>query len=382
MEAPQSPIHMVDLVGQYNQIKTEIDKGINEVLTTGRFIQGPVVRAFESELAEYLGVKHVIPCANGTDALQIALMALGLVPGDEVIVPAFTYAATAEVIGLLNLQPVMVDVEPDSFNTSVELIEGHISERTKAIVPVHLYGQCCDMGALKELAIKHDLKIVEDGAQSIGASILSDGKWSSSGTIGDIGCTSFFPSKNLGCYGDGGALFTNDDDLAQRIRMIANHGQARKYYHSVIGVNSRLDAMQAAILRVKLRHLDTYCDSRRKVADRYDQAFEGHSSLSTPHRVDHSSHVFHQYTLKVASGQRDSLKSYLLEAGVPSMIYYPLPLYKQEAYAPYFNGVPLPHTEALCASVLSLPIHTEMSDKVQDYIIHKVITYFDDNPSI
>ena len=304
-------------------------------------------------------------------------MALDMEPGDEVIVPAFTYVATAEVIALMRLRPIMVDVDPFTYNTSSEYISSHISERAKAIVPVHLYGQCCDMSTIMDLADRHDLRVIEDGAQSIGARTLYDGSWHSSGTIGDIGCTSFFPSKNLGCYGDGGALYTNDNALAQKIRMIANHGQAKKYYHAMVGVNSRLDAMQAAILRVKLKYLKYYCDARVRVADRYDAAFREHPSMTIPRRTDYSTHVFHQYTVQVASAVRDDLKEFLAKQGIPSMIYYPLPLYRQEAYRSYYDGGPLPHTEQLCASVLSLPIHTEMKEEDQDYIIAQVLSYFD-----
>ena len=370
-------LQMVDLIGQYERLKDEIDTSMKEVLRSARFIKGPVVQKFEEELADYLSIKHVIACGNGTDALQIALMAFDLKPGDEVIVPAFTYVATAEVIGLLGLRPIMIDVDRETFNISPEYIESFITSKTKAIVPVHLYGQCCDMEKVMELAERHDLYVVEDSAQSIGGKTLYQGDWKSSGGIGHIGCTSFFPSKNLGCYGDGGAIFTNDDLLAQKIRMIANHGQSKKYYHALIGVNSRLDALQAAVLRVKLRYLDSFCETRNGVADRYDQAFKIHDAISTPVRVNYSTHVFHQYTIKVAAESRDSLKSFLAGKGIPSMIYYPLPLYRQEAYATFYDKGPMANTEELCASVLSLPIHTEMKAEDQDYIIDSVLSFFE-----
>ena len=377
-ETMNRQLQMVDLTSQYLRIKTEIDQAIQDVLDSARFIKGPVVQAFEKELSEFLDVRHVISCANGTDALQVAVMALDIKPGDEIIVPAFTYAATAEVIGLLRLTPIMVDVDLDTFNTSAELIEPYISNRTKAIVPVHLYGQCCDMDGIMELASKYNLHVIEDSAQSIGSMVQYQGDWQSSGSIGHIGCTSFFPSKNLGCYGDGGAIYTNDDTLAEKIRMIANHGQRKKYYHSVIGVNSRLDAIQAAILRVKLKYLRKYCNARIKVADKYDAAFRTHSHLAIPERSKWSTHVFHQYTLQIGKGLRDELKSYLSSRGIATMIYYPLPLYRQEAYAGYFDNSPLPNSEQLCASVLSLPIHTEMISEDQNYIIDSVLSFFQD----
>ncbi len=369
-------IQMVDLIAQYRAVKNEIDSAIQDVLNSARFIKGPIVQSFEEELSEFLSGASVITCANGTDALQIALMSLGLKPGDEVIVPAFTYVATAEVIGLLGLRPIMVDVDPDFFNTDVSFIASHITPRTKAIVPVHLYGQSCDLGPIMKLAKDHDLYVIEDAAQSIGSKVYMNDEWHHSGTVGHIGCTSFFPSKNLGCYGDGGALFTRDKSLAEKIKMIANHGQKKKYYHSVIGVNSRLDALQAAVLRIKLRHLRKYCEVRNQVADSYDQAFADHDFLAIPKRSTYSKHVFHQYTLKVAGGHRDNLKSYLSSRQIPSMIYYPLPLYEQEAYKEFYDGVGLKHTEKLCRSVLSLPIHTEMTESQLDYIQEGVLSYF------
>ncbi|MEM1120309.1 MAG: DegT/DnrJ/EryC1/StrS family aminotransferase [Bacteroidota bacterium] len=369
---------MVDLQGQYLKIKTAVDAEIQEVLNTAWFIKGPKVAAFEQDLADYLGVKHAIGCANGTDALQVAMMALDLKPGDEVIVPAFTYVATAEVIALLRLKPIMIDVDPDSFNATAELIEAAITPRTKAIVPVHLYGQSANMEAIMEVANRHDLYVIEDNAQAIGSDFtFSDGRVQKTGTIGHIGCTSFFPSKNLGCYGDGGAMFTNDDEIAKKIRMVANHGQAKKYHHSVIGVNSRLDAIQAAVLKVKLQYLDNYADARRAVADSYDAAFADIPQVTTPTRVANSTHVFHQYTMKIGDSQRDALKTHLAKLDIPSMIYYPIPLYQQVAFRPYYGGRnPLPITEALCQEVLSLPIHTEMEADILGYIIDGVRQFF------
>jgi len=367
---------MVDLKGQYLRMKSEIDEAVLSCIASTRFIKGPVVEAFEESLGKYLGVNHVISCANGTDALQIALMALDLKPGDEVIVPSFTYVATAEVVALLGLTPVMVDVDPRTFNIDLEKSKKAISPNTKAIVPVHLFGQNADMEPLMSLAKKHGLFVIEDNAQSIGSSFhFSDGKVQSSGSVGHIGCTSFFPSKNLGCYGDGGALFTNDSDLGSKIRMIANHGQSKKYFHSVVGVNSRLDAIQAAILNVKLRYLDDYCERRQKVAEKYDAALASVDGLQTPTRSTFSSHVFHQYTLIVENGQRDALKKHLGDNDIPSMIYYPLPLYEQDAFKAYYSGPPQEVTEELCRSVLSLPIHTEMNDEITERIIDSVRSF-------
>lgn len=373
-----NPIQMVDLKSQYEKIKTEIDEAVLNCIASTAFINGGEVKSFRQNLENYLQVKHVIPCANGTDALQIALMALDLQPGDEVIVPSFTYVATTEVIALLRLKPVMVEVDADSFNVTAEIVEAAITPRTRAIVPVHLFGQSSDMEAIMRVAEKHDLFVIEDNAQSIGADYtFGDGTTRKTGTVGHIGCTSFFPSKNLGCFGDGGAIFTGDDALAAKIRMIANHGQARKYYHSVIGVNSRLDTLQAAILDVKLKRLDEYCAARRKAADAYDAAFAGIEELQTPVRVENSTHVFHQYTLLVKNGKREALQKHLQEREIPSMIYYPLPLYRQKAFehfvAPDFV---LPVTERLCESVLSLPVHTEMDAETQDYIVNGVKEFF------
>lgn len=372
-------IQMVDLISQYQSLKPEIDQAIQEICASAQFIKGPAVKAFEKKLATYLGVKHVIGCANGTDALQIALMALGLQPGDEVIVPAFTYVATAEVIGLLNLTPVMIDVDPNTFNTTADLIEQAITPKTKAIVPVHLFGQSTDMEPVLAVAKEYNLAVVEDNAQAIGADYtFANGSQIKTGTMGDIGTTSFFPSKNLGCYGDGGAIFTNDDILAEKIRMIANHGQSKRYYHSVIGCNSRLDTIQAAVLDIKLKHLDHYCQLRQNVAKVYDTAFSKIAALQIPTRQANSTHVFHQYTLIVQNGKRDELIQHLTDHGIPCGVYYPVPLYKQEAFARYAdNDFKLQHTEALCQSVISLPIHTEMAQETQSYIINTVALFFE-----
>lgn len=369
---------MVDLKGQYNKIKPEIDQAIISCIESTSFINGPTVKEFQHNLEEYLNVKHVIPCANGTDSLQIAMMALGLKAGDEVICPAFTYVATAEVIGLLGLTPVMVDVDPNTFNITPLEIEKAITSKTKAVVPVHLYGQSCDMEPIMQLATKHNLYVIEDNAQAIGADYtFSDGKVSKTGTIGHIGSTSFFPSKNLGCFGDGGALMTNDDELAIKIRMIANHGQEKKYHHKVLGCNSRLDTIQAAILNIKLKYLDSYSRSRSQMASFYDSAFGNIDQLEIPERQFNSSHVFHQYTLKVKNGRRDELQKHLSQKGIPSMIYYPLPLYKQEAFQQYVSAeFRLSTSETLCEQVLSLPIHTEINMDHMDYIISSVQSFF------
>jgi UDP-2-acetamido-2-deoxy-ribo-hexuluronate aminotransferase len=369
-------IQMVDLKGQYKKIKREVDAAIKTTLDSTLFIGGKQVTNFQKNLETYLGVKHVIPCANGTDALQLAMMALDLKPGDEVIVPAFTYVATAEVIALLHLKPIMIDVDAKSFNMTAALFEKAITPRTKAVVPVHLFGQSCDMEAILAVAEKHNLYVIEDNAQSIGSDYtFKNGKKAKSGTMGHVGCTSFFPSKNLGCYGDGGAIMTNDA-LAQKIRMIANHGQAKKYYHSVIGVNSRLDALQAGILDVKLKRLDKYCAARLKAAKVYDKAFKQIKGLAIPYRQPNSTHVFHQYTLKVKNGQREALQQYLAEREIPSMIYYPVPLYKQEAFAPYWAGGKLSITEGLCNEVISLPMHTELDKETLEYIVEAVNNFF------
>lgn len=372
------PIQIVDLKGQYDRIKSEIDRAVLDCIASAAFINGPQVKEFQQNLENYLKVKHVIPCANGTDALQIAMMALDLKEGDEVIVPSFTYVATAEVIALLRLKPVLIEVDENTFNATAEIIEKAITPKTRAVVPVHLFGQSSDMEPIMRIAEKHNLFVIEDNAQAIGADYtFSDGTTKKTGTIGHIGCTSFFPSKNLGCYGDGGAIFTDDENLAHKMRMIANHGQEKRYYHSVIGVNSRLDSLQASILNVKLKKLGGYCAARQKVAERYDEAFAEIEELQTPMRQPNSTHVFHQYTLQVKNDQRENLQKHLQEKSIPSMIYYPLPLYRQDAFkefvAPDFV---LPITEKLCESVLSLPIHTEMDDGLQDYIIEGVKEFF------
>jgi dTDP-4-amino-4,6-dideoxygalactose transaminase len=371
-------IEMVDLKGQYDKIKPEIDQAVISCIGSTSFINGPAVKEFQVNLQQYLGVKHVIPCANGTDSLQIAMMALDLKPGDEVICPAFTYVATAEVIGLLGLTPVMVDVDPNTFNLTATAIEKAITSKTKAIVPVHLYGQSCDMEPIIKLAEKHNLFVIEDNAQAIGADYtFSDGRVAKTGTMGHIGSTSFFPSKNLGCYGDGGALYTNDDELARKMRIIANHGQERKYYHKVLGCNSRLDTIQAAILNIKLEHLDFYNHARSDMALLYDKAFLAIEGLQVPERQSNSTHVFHQYTLKVNNGKRNELQKYLAENGIPSMIYYPLPLYKQEAFHQFVStNFKLDVTEQLCDEVLSLPIHTEMNIEQMNFIITQIQSFF------
>lgn len=374
--APLTP--MVDLKNQYLKIKPEIDAAIQEVLDSTAFINGPAVKRFQQHLEQYLQVKHVIPCANGTDALQIAMMALGLKPGDEVITADFTYVATAEVIGLLGLTPVLVDVNPSTFDINIEAIEKNITEKTKAIVPVHLFGQCANMEAIMEIAKKYNLYVIEDNAQAIGAEyIFQNGTRKKSGTIGHIGCTSFFPSKNLGCFGDGGAIMTNDDELAHRCRMIASHGQSKQYVHDVIGVNSRLDSIQAAILDVKLKYLDQYIQARQKTAEYYDSKFSNHPEIIIPARNPHSTHVFHQYTLQIKNGKRDELRAYLQEQGIPSMVYYPIPLHLQKAYqSPRYKKGDFPVTEMLCASVLSLPMHTELTVDILEQITNAVLKFF------
>lgn len=368
---------MVDLKGQYQHIKAEVDAGIQEVINNTAFINGPAVKEFQADLEKYLGVKHVIPCANGTDALQIAMMALGLKPGDEVITASFTYVATAEVIGLLGLTPVLVDVYPDTFCIDVKAIEKAITPKTKAIVPVHLYGQCADMEAIMALAKKHNLYVIEDVAQAIGADYtFADGKKAKAGTIGTIGCTSFFPSKNLGCYGDGGAMYTNDDEFAKKCKMISHHGQSVQYVHDVLGVNSRLDTIQAAILKVKLKHLDEYAAARNRAAAHYDKAFANHPKIKTPYRAKNSTHVFHQYTLQLNGIDRNKLREHLAAKNIPSMIYYPIPLHMQKAYAsPRYKQGDFPVTEKLCGCVLSLPMHTELNDETLKFISDSVLEF-------
>lgn len=370
---------MVDLVTQYQSIKNEVDSAILNVIENAQFINGPAVTAFQQELENYLNVKHVIPCANGTDALQIALMALGLKPGDEVITPSFTYVATTEVIALLGLKPVFVEVDKDTFCIDVNEIEAAITPKTKAIVPVHLYGQAAEMDAIIEIAKKHNLFVVEDNAQAIGCDYThSNGSVSKTGTIGNIGCTSFFPSKNLGCYGDGGALYTNDDALAAKIRMIANHGQSKRYYHDVVGCNSRLDSVQAAVLRIKLPKLDEYNAKRRAVADYYDNFFAKYDGVKTPVRGPKSNHVFHQYTLTLEGIDRDALNAFLAEKEVPSMIYYPVPAHRQKMFSAFNSETTnLPITDWLTERVISLPIHTEMENEQLETICKAVAEFIE-----
>ena len=375
-------IQMVDLKGQYLKIKGEVDAGIQNVIDNTAFINGPIVKEFAEHLSQYMGGCYVTPCANGTDALQIALMALELKPGDEVIVPAFTYVASAEVIGLLGLTPVMVDVDYETFNVTVNNIKKALSHKTKAIIPVHLFGQSCDMEPILAFAKEHNLYVIEDNAQAIGSEYtFSDGHKSKTGTMGTIGCTSFFPSKNLGCYGDGGAIFTNDEKLAERIHMIANHGQRVKYHHAVIGCNSRLDSIQAAILDVKLKHLDEFGKARYEAASYYTKqlkAFDPEEKfIITPKELPNSTHVYHQYTLKIKNNKRDELKAYLADQGIPSMIYYPLPLQEQEAFKPITRAAEELEKSKCCAySVLSLPVHTEMTKDIQNIVINGVISFF------
>jgi len=371
-------IQMVDLKGQYNQIKDVVNPSIQEVIETTSFINGPKVHEFQKNLEQYLNVKHVIPCANGTDALQIAMMSLGLKPGDEVITADFTFAATVEVIALLNLTPVLVDVNPDDFNINIEAIKKAITPKTKAIVPVHLFGQCANMEAIMEIAKAHDLFVIEDNAQAIGATYTyKNGTKAKAGTIGHVSSTSFFPSKNLGCYGDGGAIFTNDDDLAHIIRGIVNHGMYERYHHDVVGVNSRLDSIQAAVLDAKLPHLDSYCDRRRAAANKYDEAFKNINSIEIPFRNgSEDNHVFHQYTLKVKGVDRDALVKYLNTHGIPCGVYYPIPLHNQKAYVDSrYNEADFTVTNQLVKSVISLPMHTELDDEQIEYITSTLINF-------
>ncbi len=368
-------IEMVDLKRQYLTLKPQIDTAIQSVIDATQFIKGPKVKEFEENLAKYLNVKHVIGVANGTDALQIAMMALDLQPNDEIITADFTYAATAEVIALLRLKPVLVEVNPKTFNIDVKAIEKAITPKTKAIVPVHLFGQCADMEAIMKIAEKHNLFVIEDVAQAIGADYtFSDKSIHKAGTMGDIGCTSFFPSKNLGCYGDGGALYTNDDILASRIRMIANHGQSVQYYHDKVGVNSRLDTLQAAILNEKLPYLNDYANRRRELADYYDKAFADCPQLTTPYRKKSSTHVFHQYTLLLNGVDREAFRKKMAEKNVPSMIYYPIPLHNQKAYKDArFTDADFPVSTDICQRVVSLPMHTEMDEEQRAFIIKAVL---------
>jgi UDP-2-acetamido-2-deoxy-ribo-hexuluronate aminotransferase len=371
-------IQMVDLKGQYEGIKNEVNQSMQEILEETSFINGPHVHAFQKELEEYLGVKHVIPCANGTDALQIAMMGLGLKPGDEVITADFTFAATVEVIALLRLTPVLVDVDPETFNIDPEEIKKAITPNTKAIVPVHLFGQSADMDAIMEIAKEHDLFVIEDNAQAIGANYHSkNGNTTKAGTIGDVAATSFFPSKNLGCYGDGGAIFTNNDELAHTIRGIVNHGMYERYHHDVVGVNSRLDSLQAAVLRAKLKNLDKYNDARKTAALKYTEAFKGNEDILTPVRIGESdTHVYHQYTLKIKNGKRDALAKHLQEKGIPFGIYYPIPLHRQKAYLDdRYKEKNFNVTNKLVQEVISLPMHTELEEDQIQHISETIIDF-------
>jgi len=371
------PLQMVDTKTQYQKIKTEVDAAVIGVLESSMFIGGKVVNNFATDLADYHKSKHCIPCANGTDALQIAMMALGLQPGDEVITPSFTYIATVEVAALLNIKPIFVEVNKQTFCLDPEAIEKAITPKTKAIIPVHLYGHAAEMEKIMAIAEKHNLFVIEDNAQGIGCTYtFSDGTSKKTGTIGHIGCTSFYPSKNLGAFGDGGAMFTDDDELANKLRMIASHGQSKRYYHDVVGCNSRLDAIQAAVLTIKLRHLDNYILARRKAADFYDAAFANNEKITTPFRAANQQHVFHQYTLQLTNVNRDELSQYLTDNGVPNMIYYPVPAHKQKMFDAFggsnFN---LPITDLLTDCVISLPIHTELDEEQQTFITTKVLEF-------
>lgn len=372
-------IQMVDLKTQYENIKAEVDKAVLNVIESSAFINGPEVKSFQTDLEKYLDVKHVIPCANGTDALQIALMALGLEPGDEVITSDFTFAATVEVVGLLRLKHVLIDVDPDTFNVSIDSLKAAITPKTKAIIPVHLFGQCANMEEILAIAKEHNIYVVEDTAQAIGAKYtFSNGTTKSAGCMGEIGTTSFFPSKNLGCYGDGGALFTNDDDLAAVIRSIVNHGMGKRYYYERIGVNSRLDSIQAAVLRIKLRHLDGYIASRQKAAQYYNEFFSAIEGVTTPGLNPQSTHVFHQYTLKIDGIDQFEMQEYLNGKGIPAMIYYPVPLHSQEAYEAHrYNDEDFEVTNELCNTVISLPMHTELTEDQLSFICSNIKEYLD-----
>lgn len=370
-------IQMVDLQSQYYKIKSEVDNAVAGVMNSAAFINGPEVKSFQKELEDYLDVPHVIPCANGTDALQIALMALDLKEGDEVITADFTFAATVEVIHLLKLKAVLVDVDADTFTMNIDKMKAAITDRTKVIIPVHLFGQCANMEAIIDAAAPHNIVVLEDNAQAIGSDFhFSDGTTKKSGTMGKLGTTSFFPSKNLGCYGDGGAIFTTDDDLAYKIRGIANHGMYERYYHDEIGVNSRLDSIQAAVLRKKLPQLDSYNEVRRKAADFYDEAFAGHPEIETPVRASYSTHVFHQYTLKIKNGKRNDLQKFLTEKEIPAMIYYPVALRKQKAYFQESDDADFVNTDMLLEQVISLPMHTELDDEQLTYITESVLEFY------
>ncbi len=373
-------IQLVDLKNQYLKIKEEIDSAVLNVVESTAYINGPEVHAFREELENYLDVKHVIPCANGTDALQIAIMALDIQPGDEVITPSFTFISTTEIVALLGITPVFVDVDPNTFTVDTEDLKEKITPKTKAIIPVHLYGQCANMEEIMSIAEENNIAVIEDTAQAIGAEFtFTDGRVKKAGTIGTIGTTSFFPSKNLGCFGDGGALFTNDDDLAAKIRLVANHGQSRRYYHDVIGVNSRLDSIQAAILRVKLRYLDEYNKNRQEAAAKYNRVFNELPELTTPYVAPNSTHVYHQYTLKLNGIDRSALSEYLSVNGIPNNIYYPLANHKQKAFTDKYGTVTLPVTEQLSEEVLSLPMHTELTDEQIDHITSHVKSFIEAN---
>lgn len=371
-------LQLVDLLGQYDKISQEIDEAVISVIKSGAYINGPEVKKFQAELENYLNVKHVIPVANGTDALQIALMALGLKSGDEVITPSFTYIATAEVIALLGLNAVFVEVDPVSFTIDPSSFENAIGPKTKAVIPVHLYGHAAKMDSILEIAKEHNIAVVEDTAQAIGSHFISEnGEKTKVGTMGDVGCTSFFPSKNLGCFGDGGAMFTNDDELAAKIRMIANHGQSKKYYHDVIGVNSRLDSIQAAILRIKLRHLDEYIIARNNAANAYTSAFNEIEEIENPSSSSWSDHGYHQYTIKLKGNQRDALQVFLNDKGIPCNIYYPVPIHKQKGFkGKYEISQSLDTTEDLCSRVLSFPMHTELEAEQIEFITNSVKEFF------
>ncbi|CAD7816646.1 UDP-2-acetamido-2-deoxy-3-oxo-D-glucuronate aminotransferase [Chryseobacterium aquaeductus] len=369
-------IQMVDLQSQYYKIKNDVDNAVLNVMDSAAFINGPEVKSFQNEMETYLDVKHVIPCANGTDALQIALMGLDLQEGDEVITADFTFAATVEVIHLLKLKSVLVDVDYDTFTISTDQIRKAITPKTKAIIPVHIFGQCANMEEILKIAEEHNLFVIEDNAQAIGSQFtFSDGNIRFAGTMSTVGTTSFFPSKNLGCYGDGGAIFTNNDELAHRLRGIVNHGMYERYYHDEVGVNSRLDSIQAAILRKKLPNLDSYNDARRKAADYYDEAFAGNENILTPKRAEYSTHVFHQYTLRILNGKRNELQKFLTEKEVPAMIYYPVALRKQKAYFQESNDADFVNTDKLLDQVISLPMHTELDEEQLKYITDAVLEF-------
>ncbi|HWB27787.1 MAG TPA: DegT/DnrJ/EryC1/StrS family aminotransferase [Chitinophagaceae bacterium] len=376
------PIQMVDLKTQYHKIKPEIDKAVIDVLESSAFINGKPVQQFADAFATYMGVKYVIPCANGTDALQIAMMALNLQPGDEVITPSFTYIATTEVVALLRLTPVFVEVDAKTFCIDPEALRRAITPKTKAIVPVHLYGHAANMEEIMQIAKEHNLYVIEDNAQATGCEYtFSDGTVKKTGSIGTIGTTSFFPSKNLGGYGDGGAIFTDDDELAAKLRMIANHGQSKRYYHDMVGCNSRLDTLQAAILNIKLKDVDSYIAARRKAADYYDAAFANHSNIATPYRAPYSLHVFHQYTLQLEGVDRNGLNEYLASKQIPSMIYYPVPGHRQKMFSSFnLADCALPVTDWLTERVISLPMHTELDEEQLSYITNSVLEYITNNP--